>query len=164
MKIARLLLKQIDHLICTHPLVLGSVTVSVTLINLALDNSNQGGDWLSRTLGHLAAGSMTGSAALLVVLLIILHNKRNNYRSHKPPRNARFLVMLLRPWKDSTAFLGDLEEGFHAIARDADQGLRRAHIWYWKEVLLSLWPILRRLIGRLVRLAALYEAFRRILK
>jgi hypothetical protein len=62
------------------------------------------------------------------------------------------------------ALLGDLEERFNRIARDAELGPAYARFWYWFQVLVSLPPLAWPCIKRLTGLAALYEAIRKAVR
>lgn len=59
--------------------------------------------------------------------------------SSKPPSNAVYLLYLFLPKKNRVALLGDLEEEYKEVY--ARFGAKSANIWFWKQVLTSLWPL-----------------------
>jgi hypothetical protein len=64
--------------------------------------------------------------------------------------SADFLLLLVTPHSMRECLLGDLHEEVDDVQERF--GTRRARMWYWAQVLCSLWPILkvqtyRRLIG-----------------
>src|SRR6185295_14214887 len=62
-----------------------------------------------------------------------------------PERGERLAKWSLAPW-ERQAVLGDLQEEFLNIAETA--GTPAADRWYWRHVLLSLWPnLIRRARG-----------------
>ena len=58
-----------------------------------------------------------------------------------PPSTAEKLILLLAPKAVREALPGDLEEEFHDIADK--HGARFARRWYWAQVALSSWPMIR---------------------
>jgi predicted DNA-binding protein (UPF0251 family) len=70
-----------------------------------------------------------------------------------PPRLAEFLLTLVMPPSRADAVTGDLNEHF---ARDYKElGRRRAVRLYWARTLPSLWPLLRRAIGKAMKWGAI---------
>jgi hypothetical protein len=69
-----------------------------------------------------------------------------------PPRNAEYALRFV-PGKHREAEGGDLHEEFLLIARDPRQGIQRANVWYWFQVVRICG---RALLGGL-RLAALVK-------
>ena len=67
-----------------------------------------------------------------------------------PPRLAKRLLLLLTPNKANEYVLGDLEETFKQY-REAE-GAWFAYLWYWEQVLLSAWPLIRMVVRGSVRL------------
>ena len=68
-------------------------------------------------------------------------------RSVRIPKRAEKLLYLILPqeWRDSLP--GDLEEEYRTIIAPKF-GRRYARLWYWKQVLVSIWRVLpRRLLG-----------------
>jgi len=56
-----------------------------------------------------------------------------------PPINAKFLFFLFLDAKNCDATVGDLEERYRIVQREF--GRLRANLWYWKEALHSVGPI-----------------------
>ena len=77
----------------------------------------------------------------------------------EPPGLAEFMVGLLLSGAKREAALGDFDEVFR---QDCDRfGGRRARRLYWARAIRSVWPLLRRVAGRLIRWGALAELVRR---
>src|SRR5262249_12728136 len=74
----------------------------------------------------------------LVLAIVLFFLKTSD--SHELPCTATFLLLLI-PKKDRENLVGDLEEEFLTILLPR-YGARRARIWYWEQVILSLGPIL----------------------
>lgn len=68
-----------------------------------------------------------------------------------PPACAEKLLYLFLPNRMRKPLIGDLEEEFRTEIAPKF-GARFARVWYWKQVLSSLWPLLCR---RLIKLASL---------
>lgn len=61
----------------------------------------------------------------------------------KPPqlsKRAEKILLLICPQKSREYILGDLAEEYISIA--AKHGARFANLWYWKQVITSVWPFL----------------------
>jgi hypothetical protein len=76
-----------------------------------------------------------------------------------PPPAADLLISLLLTSRRSEAVIGDLTERFQKDSRE--YGAVRARRLYWGRALRSVWPLLRRAVGRAIRLGAFVEAVRR---
>ena len=78
----------------------------------------------------------------------------------EPPWLAEFLLtMLLKP-SHVDGVTGDLNERFASECRDLGQ--RRA-IWrYWRRAFDSLWPLMRRAIGKALKWGAVIAAVKRL--
>ncbi len=63
--------------------------------------------------------------------------------SANPPRLARLLVRLVVPKRDRRFLVGDLDEEFAGLAA-AGREPRALRRWYWRQVVGSVWPSLRR--------------------
>jgi hypothetical protein len=59
----------------------------------------------------------------------------------QPPRAGEFLLYFFLPRKDRRTIPGDLCEEYFTIMVPKF-GERVARIWYWKQVLSSIWPVL----------------------
>ncbi|MFC1476890.1 TonB-dependent receptor domain-containing protein [candidate division KSB1 bacterium] len=57
------------------------------------------------------------------------------------PRFSRWLLSRFRGFEDHFVMAGDLDEEFDEIVRE--QGLFRARLWYWQQVLFSLPPYIK---------------------
>lgn len=55
------------------------------------------------------------------------------------------LILLIIPKKTIEYLLGDLAEEYVEI--EAKHGVRFAKFWYWKQVIASVWPFLRKVLG-----------------
>jgi hypothetical protein len=62
-------------------------------------------------------------------------------RVYRPPRNLELLLHLFVPQADCDPLIGDLEERYRKLAKRL--GIGRANTWYTKQVLTSIWPLLR---------------------
>jgi hypothetical protein len=58
----------------------------------------------------------------------------------RPPVFAEYLLHLFLSKQDRDPFLGDMEQEFREIYQKFHA--RKANFWYYKQVLLSLWPLL----------------------
>jgi hypothetical protein len=78
----------------------------------------------------------------------------------QPPRWAGFLVALFSKNRVAAdALIGCMNERF--VHDCTMYGVQRATILYWKEALRSLWPLIRRALGRAVKWAAIISALKR---
>jgi hypothetical protein len=59
--------------------------------------------------------------------------------SSQPTFGRFFSQSVLFPMCGSESFVGDLQEGF--IYRVNEQGLTSANRWYYRQILLSIWPL-----------------------
>lgn len=57
-------------------------------------------------------------------------------KSIKPPRLAYWILNFLRRYEDEFLMVGDFEEEHRRIMEE--KGKRRAHLWYWGQVLYSI--------------------------
>jgi hypothetical protein len=80
----------------------------------------------------------------------------------EPPAFPAFLLRLFaKSPKTAEGAVGDMHERY---VRDyAKWGPRRANLYCWADTLNSLWPMLRRALGRVVKAAALIEVIKRFL-
>lgn len=79
------------------------------------------------------------------------------------PIPAKYLLCLFLPKKDREPLLGDMEEEYHKMHREF--GERAANLWLYKQVLMSLWPMLQttgRTLAKWGLLGWLEEVIRRI--
>jgi hypothetical protein len=79
---------------------------------------------------------------------------------HNPPGLAEFLLTALATGRAAEAMVGDLNEHF---ADECEELGRRRAVWrYWARTLRSLWPVLRRGIGKALKWGAVIAAVRRL--
>jgi hypothetical protein len=62
--------------------------------------------------------------------------------SPQPPTNAEFILHLLLKKDERDAVIGDLLERYPKKVERF--GERRAKLWFWGEVIRSLWPLIKR--------------------
>jgi len=72
-----------------------------------------------------------------------------------PPRAAKFILLLV-PKRHREHLIGDLEEEYTAMLLP-EYGVRRARIWYWWQVAISIGPLLWVQIRRGVAIAWLWK-------
>jgi hypothetical protein len=106
--------------------------------------------------GSIAKGTVI-PIAKGTVIRIPHHGSRTTQVA--PPKVAEFLLTALATTPRANAMIGDLNE------RLADEiqklGRDRAVRLYWARTLHSLWPLLRRAIGKAVKWGAVIAAVRR---
>ena len=85
---------------------------------------------------------------------------REEAESINLPRTAEYLLYFWLPKKDREAIPGDLEEEYNLIAQKF--GCRKADVWYWKQVIFSIGPIVLARLKRIGFVTALAELFRRL--
>lgn len=69
------------------------------------------------------------------------------------PKWGAYLLYLFLSRQERDGLLGDLEEGYQEV--HARFGTWAARVWYWKQVLTSLWPLLLRAASTLIKVGAL---------
>ena len=79
----------------------------------------------------------------------------------RPPLNAEYVLFLLLPREEMGFVIGDLIESYGAILSRFNK--RRADIWFYKQVIGSLLPLLRRALLRVAALIWLGRIFRRFI-
>jgi hypothetical protein len=80
-------------------------------------------------------------------------------RKSEPPIIAESLLIMFAPARRADHVIGDLEERF---TRECEElGRRRAVCRYWARTLHSLWPLLRRAIGKALKWGAVIDTVRR---
>jgi hypothetical protein len=96
--------------------------------------------------GQIRADKMAGTAASVP-------------KGLDPPGVAEFLLTMLATTRYSEAVVGDLNERFAGECKEI--GRDRAVRLYWARTLRSLWPLLRRAIGKAVKWGAVISVVRR---
>jgi hypothetical protein len=79
--------------------------------------------------------------------------------SPRPPLNAEYALQLFLRGDERDAVIGDLLERY--AGKHERFGERRAKLWFYGEVVRSLWPLLKRLAAKAGGLIALGEWIRR---
>jgi hypothetical protein len=83
----------------------------------------------------------------------------SNILNQVPKWAGFFVALFAKTPADADALIGCMNERF---VRDcARYGVQRATILYWKEALRSLWPLIRRALGRAMKWAAIISAVKR---
>ena len=77
----------------------------------------------------------------------------------RPPRLAEYTLFLFLSGRDRINMIGDLEEEYRYL--EVKFGRRAARIWYFKQVITSIGPQLRRAVFRWVSIAWIEEWVRR---
>jgi hypothetical protein len=78
--------------------------------------------------------------------------------SSSPPLIGQFILEILLSRKEADNLIGDLAEDYNEKA--IKYGIPKAKIWFWKQVIGSIWPLARRVVPWGV-FAWLVEWFRR---
>lgn len=90
------------------------------------------------------AGSWLNVSSFEVVRTIdlIYAGLHSDDQRNSPPRLGEKLLLLILPKKDRECMLGDLAEEY--VAHQAKYGTRFAKIWYYKQVIGSAWPMIKK--------------------
>jgi hypothetical protein len=75
------------------------------------------------------------------------------------PKIGEFLIRLFLAREDQEAILGDLNEAY--IRDEKRLGTTMAGILYYRQVAISIWPLVRKMLIRLSALASIEELVRR---
>jgi hypothetical protein len=81
--------------------------------------------------------------------------------TERPPQRAEYLLFLLLSRDERDVVTGDLFECYNRIV--CRFGKRRADLWYYKQVVGSLWPLLRRAIVKIGALVWLGRVLKRLI-
>jgi hypothetical protein len=73
--------------------------------------------------------------ASLTRFLLTVHGRRKRLDPREP---GFYLLYLFLPRKDREILVGDLEEEYSSI--EERFGPRKARLWFYKQVIASLWP------------------------
>jgi len=111
--------------------------------------------------GKLITLEETTSEAAETIFLALdgLDNLSPKEPSPKPPTNAEYLLHLFLRGDERDALIGDLIERY--VGKHERFGERRAKVWFYSEVLRSLWPLLKRFLAKASGFIALGEWIRR---
>lgn len=77
------------------------------------------------------------------------------------PLNAEYILYFLLPKEEREVVIGDLIEDYGNVRERF--GKRRANAWIYKQVLGSVWPLLRRAIIKISALVSLGQILRRLI-
>jgi hypothetical protein len=80
-----------------------------------------------------------------------------------PPKKAEYLLYYLLTKRDRESIPGDLEEEYRTVIVPKF-GPQYARIWYWKQVICSVWPIIGCRLRRIVSIGAIAKAAHEIYK
>jgi len=93
------------------------------------------------------------------------HNKSQerltNRATQRPPFNAEYLLYFLLSKKDRKVLIGDLIEEYGEVLERFNK--RRADFWFYKQVIGSVLPLLRRLVLKIGALVWLGRILRRLI-
>jgi len=76
----------------------------------------------------------------------------------RPPFDAEYMLHLFLGKEERAAVIGDLVEEYRLMLRRF--GRRRADVWFYKQVIFSMWPFVRRVLARAVTLLWLSRLIR----
>jgi len=79
----------------------------------------------------------------------------------RPPFNAEYLLFLLLPTEERKVVIGDLVEEYSQILERFTK--QRADLWFYKQVIGSLVPLLRRALLKIGALLWLGRILRRLI-
>ena len=108
-----------------------------------------------------AKESITRSELVSLLRLTSIYSYARNPASNRPPLNAEYVLYLLLRNGEREAVIGDLVECYGQILRRFNK--RRADVWFYKQVIGSLWPLLRRALLRIGALVWLSRILRRLI-
>jgi hypothetical protein len=75
----------------------------------------------------------------------------------RPPFKAEYLLHLILPKEERAPVIGDLIEEYRYIQRRF--GRRHANIWFYKQVITSVWPFVRFTLARIAAFVWLSRFF-----
>jgi hypothetical protein len=110
--------------------------------------------------------SETFILGLFAATLEVLHDARlrrevKNSRPLKPPFNAEYLLYLFLRKEERDVVIGDLIEDYFRVLERFNK--RYADIWFYKQVIGSLFPLLRRAVLKIGALVWLGRILRRLI-
>jgi hypothetical protein len=80
--------------------------------------------------------------ALLLGISKHLGTRKDTTPEITPPPLGEFALYMLLSKEDREYLIGDLEEEF--IEVQAKFGSKKASVWYYKQVMTSIWPLMRK--------------------
>ena len=102
---------------------------------------------------------LLGSILLIVAVGWLL--KMNSGPEPRPPFYAEYLLYFLLGKSERETIIGDLQECYGKLMRRF--GKRAADLWYYKQVVGSVWPLLRRAVLKFGALVWLGRMLRRLI-
>lgn len=104
--------------------------------------------------------NFTGLLVITLLLDIVeqLRIHKGTMSGQRPPELGEFALYLILSKEDREYLIGDLREEFIEVR--ARFGSKKASVWYYKQVLTSAWPLIRKAI-RLGVIAWIGEWIRR---
>ena len=126
----------------------------------SLNYKNIDHEYLNKDIKDIKFNFEKAQRALFQFYLIhkTIEEKNNSYINIKAevtyehPKLAEMILHFILPAGNAEPLAGDLEEQFQKLVEKF--GHRYATCWYWRQVLLSIAPILRAAAGRWIRLTA----------
>jgi hypothetical protein len=95
-----------------------------------------------------------GSAAILRLVPQSVQRRAEQSSTDRPPRFAEYLLYFFMSPKDCESMCGDLEQEYTTLILPKF-GHRAAQLWYWKQVAVSVGPIVWRFSLKVMRRAAI---------
>jgi hypothetical protein len=87
--------------------------------------------------------------------------KRAKTKRAVPPAAAHFLLYLFLPKEYRAPMIGDLVEEFEEDLLPVF-GVRCARIWFWKQTITSIWPVVKRTLMKLAGLGLVEQIWKRL--
>lgn len=79
--------------------------------------------------------------AMKLAQLLAASGEARNHKDSSFSKNAEKIMYFVLPKHQRESILGDLEEEYNTIILPKF-GLRTARLWYWKQAIGSVWPVL----------------------
>jgi hypothetical protein len=102
-----------------------------------------------------------GLIAAISFIGLLVHSGKPTKTEPRPPFNAEYVLHLLLRKDERNVVIGDLIEGYGNILERFDK--RRADLWFYKQVIGSLFPLLRRAVVKIGTLVWLGRVLRRLI-
>lgn len=108
-----------------------------------------------------ASRDIFGLIAAISIIALLTRSSDATESDPRPPFNAEYLLYLLVGTADRDILIGDLIEGYSQIRKRFNK--RRADLWFYKQVIGSLFPLLRRLLFKIGALVWLGRILQRLI-
>jgi len=108
-----------------------------------------------------ASRDVFGLIATISIIALLTRSSGTTESDPRPPFNAEYLLYLLVGTADRDILIGDLIEGYSRILKRFNK--RRADIWFYKQVIGSVFPLLRRVLFRIGAFVWLGRLLRRFI-